>query len=473
MGDEAVADGLLPLSGPDDPRLVSLCAAVPRGVERDPDALAIFGGDESIVEPVTPGAAVLAEDIAAISATMAWAHEHRVPVTVRGAGSGKAGGCVPMAGALVLSVAPMTAIREVRPEHGYAEVEPGVVTGLFRETMETEHRLYYPPDPASLDWCTLGGNVATNAGGPVALKYGVTGRFVMGLTLVLADGRVIETGRRQPKDVTGYDLTSLLVGSEGTLAVIAGVRLSLLPVPTEVRTALLGFSTLGAAAAALVDARRAGVLPRAMELVDPVAMRRVRATWEHPGEPFGVAGAEALLLVELDGPQGSTESSLQALLGGLTIPPNWVRRAETAQERAELWATRREMSSRVKRGAKGWITEDIAVPLGSMPDVIDQLSAIAERHGLQIATYGHAGDGNVHVNVLWDEEGGAARAGSAVGEVMALALGVGGTVTGEHGVGRAKRRWLGQQLGATTMDLQRQLKKVWDPRGVLNPGVGV
>ncbi len=473
MGEESVFDGLRPLSGPDDLRLASLCAAVPGAVERDPELLATLGGDRSIVEPVTPGAAVLARETATISATMAWAHEHRVPVTVRGAGSGKAGGCVPTAGALVLSVAPMDAILEVRPDHGYAEVEPGVVTGLFRETMEVDHRLYYPPDPASLDWCTLGGNVATNAGGPVALKYGVTGRFVMGLTLVLADGRVIETGRRQPKDVAGYDLTSLLVGSEGTLAVIAGVRLSLLPVPTEVCTALLGFSTLGAAAAALVDARRAGVLPRAMELVDPVAMQRVRASWEHPGEPFGVPGAEALLLLELDGPEGSTESSLQAFLGGLRTPPDWVRRADTPQERGELWATRREMSGRVKRGAAGWVTEDIAVPLGSMPDVIAQLGPIGERHGLQIATYGHAGDGNLHVNVLWDEVEGAGRSMAAVDEVMALALGVGGTVTGEHGVGRAKRRWLGQQMGSTALDLQRQMKRTWDPRGILNPGVGL
>jgi len=462
--------GLAPLRGPDDPRLASLTVAE---LVRDPAELAALGGDESVIPGVTPGAAVRARSVQDISAAMAWASQHGVPVTPRGAGSGKAGGCVPAQGALVISLAEMTSIARVERAHGYAEVEPGVITGEFRDAM-ADDGLFYPPDPASLDWCTLGGNVATNAGGPVALKYGVTGRFVMGLTLVLADGTVIETGRRQPKDVAGYDLTSLVVGSEGTLAVIAGIRLALLPVPREVRTMLLGFGSLSEAAAAVVDARAAGVLPRAMELVDPVSLRRVRAGWDRGGLPFGVGDdVQALLLTEVDGPQGSTEAAMDALLAGLQVGPRFVRRAETAQERAELWATRRELSKRVKAGMAGWVTEDIAVPLGSMPRVIAELAGIGERHDLQIAAYGHAGDGNLHVNVLWAQPDGATRAGAALDEVMALALGVGGTVTGEHGVGRAKRRWLPRQLGDPGLALQRSLKTAWDPRGILNPGVGI
>ncbi|MCO4769896.1 MAG: FAD-binding protein [Deltaproteobacteria bacterium] len=463
---------LLPLNGPDDQRLSELAATV--DVQRDPEELALLAGDESVVQPVVPGAAVMARSVEDVAATMRWAHTHGVPVTPRGAGSGKAGGCVPTPGGLVLSLAPMTAITVVHPEHGYAEVEPGVITETFRDSMEHEHRLFYPPDPASLDWCTLGGNVATNAGGPVALKYGVTGQHVMGLTLVLADGRVIETGRRQPKDVAGYDLTSQIVGSEGTLAVIVGVRLGLLPIPREVRTALLGFSSMGEAASALVDARRAGVLPRAMEVVDPVALQRVRSTWEHEGSPFGVDEAtNALLLVEVDGPEGTTEAALQAMLDGMRSGPNSVREASSAAERGALWATRREMSKRVKRGALGWVTEDIAVPLGTMPSVTAELADIGARHDLTIACYGHIGDGNLHVNVLWETEAGAGQASAAVDDVMALALRVGGTVTGEHGIGRAKTKWLEDRLGAPALALQRSLKSAWDPRGILNPGVAL
>jgi len=473
MGDRPGSGGPVGLSGPDDPRLTSL--DVPDLV-LDPEALAEYAGDESVVAPVVPGAVVRARSIDDVAATMRWAHTHGVPVTPRGAGSGKAGGCVPVPGGVVLSLAGLDAICGVFPEHGFAEVEPGVVTGSFRDAMADEHRLFYPPDPASLDWCTLGGNIATNAGGPVALKYGVTGRFVMGLTLVLADGRVIETGRRQPKDVAGYDLTSLVVGSEGTLAVVVGARLALVPAPSEVRTALLGFAALDDAAAALVDARRGGVLPRAMELVDPVTLRRVRAHAAGTSDPFGLEQAvadaiQALLLVELDGPVGTTEASLSALLGALETAPVAVREATTTEERAGLWELRRQISKRVKQGAAGWVTEDIAVPLGAMPRVVRELEELGARHGLEIAAYGHVGDGNLHVNVLWPSPEGAARAPAAVDDVMALAMRVGGTVTGEHGVGRAKRRWVDAQLGPTR-ELHRALKRAWDPRGILNPGVG-
>ncbi len=472
MNTHHASGGLQPIVGPDDVRLDELAQAV-SSLERDPDTLTALGGDESVVESVRPGAAVLARSVDDIVATMRWAHMHGVPVTPRGAGSGKAGGCIPVPGGLVLSLAPMNSIRSVEVADGYAEVEPGVVTGTFRDVMEQEHRLFYPPDPASLDWCTLGGNVATNAGGPVALKYGVTGRFVMGLTLVLADGTVVDTGRRQPKDVAGYDLTSLVVGSEGTLAIVAGVRLGLMPLPREVRTAALAFASLEDAVKAQADARQAGIVPRALELIDEVALARIRATWDRKKPPFRVEGGKAVLLVEVDGPRDSADAALEELFDGLEIAPISVSIAATGKQRSKLWATRREMSERVKRGAAGWVTEDVTVPPSQVASVIRELAMISEKHELTIASYGHVGDGNLHVNVLWDAVEDAVRAPVALDDVMGLALRVGGTVTGEHGVGRAKRRWLPDQIGATSMGLQKRLKDVWDPRGILNPGVGL
>ena len=456
---------LQPITGPDDPRLDEL-RDLP--LLTDPERLDAFGGDESVEAPVRPGAVVEATSVGQISAAMAWASRHGVPVTPRGSGTGKAGGCIPSSGGLVLALGGMDRITGVMPEHGFAEVEPGALTGPFRQAMEHEHRLFYPPDPASLDRCTLGGNVATNAGGPVALKYGVTGRFVMGLTAVLPDGRVIETGRRQPKDVAGYDLTSLLVGSEGTLAVLAGIRLGLLPVPREIVRVLLEFERLDQAARAVVDARMGGVLPRAMEFVGPTALKRARLA--RPGA-FGISAAcGALLLVELDGPEGTTGPLLDRFLGGLSTAPISARRAQSDAERAALWDTRRQMSTLVKHGTAGWVSEDIAVPLGAIPGVIARLDAIADRHQVSIATYGHAGDGNLHVNVLWDTPDAQARGHAAVEAVMAHAVEVGGTITGEHGVGTAKRGWLPGQLGTPVMDLQRAIKRQWDPAGILNPG---
>jgi glycolate oxidase len=360
----------------------------------------------------------------------------------------------------------MDRVLTVRPADGWAEVEPGVITGVFRTQMEAQG-LFYPPDPNSLATCTLGGNVATNAGGPVALKYGVTSRFVMGVTAVLPTGQVIETGRRQPKSVAGYDLTSLLVGSEGTLAVIAGIRLGLLPRPREIVTALMPFASVEDAAATVSAARGIGITPRAMELVDGVVLRRIQ-----PYAPFPVDPSwGALLLVEFDGDLGRPAEDLERFVAALPAPgPIEVRRADDPDERERLWATRRFMSKLVKKGAEGWFSEDIAVPLSTLPEVIRRLSEIAEKHDLVIATYGHAGDGNLHVNILWEEASGAERAPAAIHDVFALALAHGGTISGEHGIGTLKRPYLPLEQSSAVLDLQRALKAQWDPSGVLNPG---
>jgi glycolate oxidase len=428
--------------------------------------LGAYRGDASPAEEVLPEAVVLAHTVQDISATLRWASEHQVPVTPRGAGTGKAGGCVPAEGGIVLSLAPMQRILQVRPEHGWAEVEPGVITGSFADAMAHDHRLFYPPDPASLDECTLGGNVATNAGGPVATKYGVTGDHVMGITAVLADGTVVETGRRQPKGVAGLDLTSLLVGSEGTLAVIAGIRLRLRPRPLEVVAAMIAFETTAHAAEAVLHARTSGLEPRALELFDSITVERVGRDGESGVDPaWG-----ALLLVEFDGEPGQATAALKRFAEELPHPPIQLQLCATTAQRKTLWEMRRRTSKRVKQGALGWITEDVAVPLGSMPRMLQLIAEIGRRHKLVAFAYGHAGDGNLHVNLLWEELSGSSRVAKAAEEVMFGALELGGTVTGEHGVGLMKRPFLTQELGDAQIALQRRVKEAFDPAGILNPG---
>ncbi len=448
-------------------RLRELAVALPQGqLLQEPELLAGYGGDESGLAPMMPLAVVEARSVADVQASLQWASRNGVPVTARGAGTGKAGGCIPEPGGLVLSLASMSRILGVYPEHGYAEVEAGVITGAFREHVAKEYSLFYPPDPNSLDNCTLGGNVATNAGGPVALKYGVTGNFVMGLSAVCADGRLIETGRRQPKGVAGYDLSSLLVGSEGTLAIITSIRLGLLPRPREVGTSLLGFADLPAAARAVARARRRGLSPRALELIDSHSLEQVRTTGELELDPrWG-----ALLLVEFDGEPGQPADLLERFVDDLGADsPLSVRAAGSSEERCALWALRRRLSKLVKHGATGYISEDIAVPVGSIPALVESLNSIAERRDLRLATYGHAGDGNLHVNILWYDEGGAQRGEEAAAEVMRQALDLGGTISGEHGVGLAKRRFLPWEQSPQELNLQRGLRQLWDPAGILNP----
>jgi glycolate oxidase len=455
-------------SGPPDAALRSLAAALPAGaLQRDPDALDAYAGDESGVAPVRPAAAVRARSVEDVQATLAWATEHGVPVTARGGGTGKAGGCVPSSGGVVLSLVDLDGVRSVRPDHGWAEVDAGVITGPFRDLVDHEHRLFYPPDPGSLDSCTLGGNVATNAGGPVALKYGVTRDYVLGLEAVLADGTKVDFGRRQPKGVAGYDLARLLVGSEGTLAVITGVRLSLRARPQEIVAALMPFATVDDAARAVTVARQSGLEPRALEFFDGTALRRAG---REPGFPCE-EGWGALLLVEFDGEPGVPEVSLARFAESLgDRGPIEVRVATDEARRRGLWQLRRNTSRLVKVGATGWITEDVAVPLGALPALVEALPRIGERFDLTAFGYGHAGDGNLHVNLLWHDPSGAERAEAAADAVIDAALNLGGTISAEHGVGLAKRRFLPREVGDRGMALMRAIKDTFDPAGILNPG---
>ncbi len=412
-----------------------------------------------------PAAAVRARSVADVQATLRWATAHGVPITPRGGGTGKAGGCVPCEGGVVLSLAGLDRLRSIRPEHGFAEVDAGLITGTFRDAAD-EARLYYPPDPGALDACTLGGNVATNAGGPAALKYGVTRDQVLGVEAVLADGTRIDLGRRQPKGVAGYDLARLLVGSEGTLAVVTGIRLALRARPASIVAALMPFATVQDAAQAVTLGRRSGLEPRALEFFDATALRRAA---REPGFPFDPSWG-ALLLVEFDGEPGVPEASLARFAEGLgDRGPLEVRVAGDEARRRGLWQLRRRTSHLVKVGAVGWITEDVAVPLGSVPDLVERLPGIGEQHGVIALAYGHAGDGNLHVNLLWEDPSGAQFAERAADAVIAAALDLGGTISAEHGIGLAKRRFLPQEVGDRAIGLMRGIKQAFDPLGILNP----
>jgi glycolate oxidase len=450
---------------PAEPDWATLEAALSGELHLDDEARRACSADASPAEPCLPLGVVVARDEADVAATMAWSAQNGVPVVPRGGGTGKAGGCVPSPGSVVLLLTGLASLGEVRVADGWVEAGAGVITRSLKEAVEGE-RLFYPPDPGGLDHCTIGGNAATNAGGPSTLKYGVTGDYVLGLRAVLPDGRVVETGRRQPKGVAGYDLVSLLVGSEGTLAVITELRLRLVPQPREARAALLPFATVAAAAAAVVEARKVGLWPRALELFDGATLRRAGRDPAFPSQP----GWGALLIAEFDGPPGQPERDLRALAQAAPIAPLEVRVAASEQERQDLWAIRRQTSRLVKVGTEGWVSEDIAVPLGSLPAMLERLGDIGEAHDLTVLAYGHAGDGNLHVNVLWDEPSGAERADGAVAAVLEAALDLGGTITGEHGVGTLKRPFLGREVGDDVLGLMGAIKRTWDPRGLLNPG---
>jgi glycolate oxidase len=345
-------------------------------------------------------------------------------------------------------------------------VEPGVITGEFQALVEKEG-LFYPPDPSSQDQCTLGGNAAANAGGPRAFKYGVTRDYVLGAEACLVGGRSLRVGRRTRKGVAGYDVTSLLVGSEGTLAVFTELVLRLVPKPPDVGTMLALYKDVEAAAEAVSRVVAAGLVPRCLELLDEATLGAVRAA--------GVsvdARAGAMLLVEVDGdtealgPQmerlgeacGQGEGSIDVLV------------AQDAARRAQLWAARRSMSLATRRLAKHKLSEDVVVPRTQIAELLSRTREACEREKVRHLAYGHAGDGNLHVNFLWDDDAEAPRVSRAIEALMRITVSLGGTISGEHGIGLAKLPYLPLEQSEDLLQLQRDLKRVFDPRGLLNPG---
>jgi glycolate oxidase len=449
--------------------LAELAVRLPAGrlVSGDGDLLEPYGRDESDLGSFPPEALVRAELEEDVRIVFEVASRHRVPVVPVGARSGKSGGSLAVHGGIALSTERMNRILEVSPEDLVARVEPGVILATFQAEVE-RHGLFYPPDPNSLETCTIGGNVAENAGGPRALKYGVTREYVLGLRAVLPTGEVIKTGHRSIKGVAGYDLTALLVGSEGTLAVITEVMVKLLPRPRHVSTALVAFADVDAAARAVSRVLAQGVIPRCLELMDDVSLAAIART--SPGR--FPAGAGALLLVETDGNDQAQVFDEIVRVADLVAADaaGEVLVAQDEAQRREIWEVRRYLSVNLKALHPLKLSEDVAVPRSKIPEMVARAKAIGAGLGLAVATYGHAGDGNLHCNVLFDTAAERPRVDQAVAGILRAAVALGGTITGEHGVGLAKRDFLELEQGKELVALQRRLKAVFDPLGILNPG---
>jgi glycolate oxidase len=433
----------------------------------DPERLEPYGKDESDLGTFPPDVLVFAESAEDVRRVFAIASRRRLPVVPIAARSGKSGGSVALHGGIGLSLERMDRILEISPEDLVARVQPGVVTGKFQEEVE-KHGLFYPPDPNSLELCTLGGNVAENAGGPRALRYGVTREYVLGLEVVLPTGEVLRTGHRSIKGVAGYDLTALMVGSEGTLGVVTEIMLKLLPRPRHVGTALVLFRSVAEAASGVNAILQGGVIPRCLELLDDVSLAACARTapYKFP------ADAGAALLVEADGNDADAVFAevvriaeiVQDLAAGDVIV------AQNEAQRRDIWQTRRYLSVNLRALHPLKLSEDIAVPRSRIPEMVARTREIGARHGFLVATYGHAGDGNLHANVLFDTEDERTKVEQAVAEILRAAVDLGGTITGEHGVGLAKRDFLEYEQGAELVAVQRRLKALFDPLGILNPG---
>jgi glycolate oxidase len=436
----------------------------PSKVLTSPEACETYVADDSDVAGRVPAAIVLAASSADVATTLAIAEACDVPVTPRAGGTGRTGGAVPVAGGIVLATRALAQIREIDRANLVAVVEPGVVTGDLHAAVEAEG-LFYAPDPNSLESCCIGGNLAENAGGPRAFKYGVTRDWVLGLEACLIGGRVVRTGKRTVKGVTGYDVTALLVGSEGTLAVFTAATLRLVPKPPEVRTALALFSDVRAAAGAVGAIVAAGVVPRCLEMLDAATLGAVRAA--------GVAidaRAGAMLLVEVDG-EGAEGALLRVGEAASGFPGCIdVLVAQDGTQRDRLWAARRMLSKATRRLARHKLSEDVVVPRTRIADLLAKTDDIGEATGVRHLVYGHAGDGNLHVNFLWDDDGERPAVDRAIGLLMRATVDLGGTLSGEHGIGVSKAPYLPLEQSAELIDLQRDIKRAFDPKDLLNPG---
>ncbi len=439
-------------------------------VLRDEAALNAYGRDESALGTFLPDAAVLARSREEIEIALRLAAEHGIPVTPRGAGTGMTGGALPIRGGLVLSTEAMRGIKLIDPDDRIAVVEPGVVNGDLQTAVEAQG-LFYPPDPASLAMCSMGGNIAENAGGPRAFKYGVTRDWTLGMTVTLMGGETLKLGRKTPKGVTGYDLTAMFVGSEGTFGVTSEITVRLIGKP-EAAAALIAVMpdpvVAGRAVSAII---RRGFRPRALELMDKASLDHVRAK-----APYSFpADAGSIVLIELDGEADTLESAI--LRCGELCEEVGAREVIVARDDADrerLWQTRRLCSSSLRNAHRWKQSEDIVVPTGSIAEMLRRIDQISGRSGLPTATFGHAGDGNLHVNLLSDEDprdaGVAARIETALADVFRATLDLGGTLSGEHGIGIAKAKYMSWEQSPEVIDWQKRLKRLWDPKGLLNPG---
>lgn len=435
-------------------------------VVTDPSVLSTYAVDESEVPPHLPEALLRVQSAADVQVAMQICAKHEIPVTPRAGGTGRTGGAVPLAGGLVMAFENMNRIKGIETRDLIAVVEPGVITGELHRAVE-EQGLFYPPDPNSLNSCALGGNVAENAGGPRALRYGCTRDYVLGMNVVTPDGTALQLGKRTVKGVTGYDLTSLLVGSEGTLAITTEITLKLLPKPQAIATMLVSLPSLVSAGHAVTNVLQHGVLPRCMELLDESTLEIVRPLSALPI----AAAARALLLIELDGEEAALDVTLERT-GNLVEEAGAIEVlvARHGSEREKLWAARRELSRALRARARFKLAEDVVVPRSQIPKLIDTCQELSARFGLLMPSYGHAGDGNIHVNFLWNDPEEEPKVHQAIEALFQRVVALGGTLSGEHGVGVLKAPYLPIEQGPELIALQERVKALFDPKQLLNPG---
>jgi glycolate oxidase len=412
---------------------------------------------------------LLPADTREIAAIARICHAQRVPLVVRGAGTGYTGGAVPLLGGVVLSMERLNRILQIDEDNLLAVVQPSVVTGDLQDAVEARG-LFYPPDPASLKQSSLGGNVAECAGGPRAVKYGTTKRYVLALEAVLPTGEVIRTGSKAVKNVVGYDLTQLLVGSEGTLAIITEITLRLVPKPAVQATLQATFASIDAAVRAVSLVLASRVVPATVELIDQESLRAVE---RRLGRAVAPAGTGAMLIIEVDGvPAGVSEEAARVAAACHDAGALSVSRAADETERDRIWEARRELSFALRALAPRKINHDLVVPRGRVPQLFALVARVREQHRLLIPCFGHAGDGNIHVNLMVNpaDADEMRRAALAERELFEGVVALEGSISGEHGIGFSKAPFLGLELSVDTMALMERIKLAFDPHGILNPG---
>jgi glycolate oxidase len=432
----------------------------------EPEDLICYGFDASGLEAF-PSAVVWPENTNDVVRVMKYAFENDISVVPRGAGTGMTGGAVPLRGAIILSLERMNRLLEIDHENLCVLCEPGLINGRLQRDLERRD-LFYPPDPASMNFCTIGGNVAENAGGPRAIKYGVTRDYVMEIEAVLPNGKILTTGVRTPKGVVGYDLTRLLVGSEGTLSVFTKIRLKILPLPEDVVTLLVMFSNLESSGRAVSEIITSKILPRTLEFMDREAIKAVE-NFKPVGLPQDV---EAVLLIELDGHPAAITKEAEKVADICEHLGAEVNLAEDEEAKGKLWEARRAVSPALYHISPTKINEDIVVPQGRILDMLQRLRKLSEESGIKIVNFGHAGDGNIHVNIMVDRKNREEhkRGLALVEQIFKETLELGGTISGEHGIGITKAQYIGMEISETGLSIMKSIKKLFDPKNILNPG---
>lgn len=441
--------------------------ALPGQVFLNAETLKNYAGDKWFATH-SPDAVARPENTAGVAKILKFASRHKIPVTARGAGHGYVGGCVPMRGGIVVSMERMNRLLEINGRDFVAVVQPAVVTEQLQTAVEKEG-LFYPPDPASRANNFIGGNIATNAGGPRCLKYGVTRDYVLGLEVVLASGEIVRLGSRTHKNKTGFDLHRLFVGSEGLLGIVTEATLKLIPLPPYRANLAVGFDAMHHAVRALQAILAAGFLPCAMELADQFTL----AAAAKRTKSERLLGCRAHLIVELDGQAASVSGEIPLLEKIVREhQPLFIDQGFGAAQCEEIWKLRREFSYALRDTGLTKLNEDIVVPRGRLEDLFAFTAALQQQHELPLACFGHAGDGNIHCNVMVDytQPGARERSEAALDDLFRQVITWGGAISGEHGIGLAKKRWWPEAVSPAARKLHRTVKKALDPLGILNPG---